>query len=258
MKVSVEELDEGRKQLTIKASWDEIASDYELAADNYKKKGISGFRPGKAPRAIVEARYAAQIRDEIKARCPRRLMQQAVLDQGLGWAAACKYEDMQYEKKKSLSFKVAVETAPDFELPDYHKIPLPDDMDPAKEEEALREYMKDWLVLNTSMELPASLIDQEIADAAENRDADNAGKTTRQAAEDRVKLMLIVNRIAEKEGWIVEDSDIDQHIVEMAEGLKTKPEKVRRELVGRNGLIRIKHFLVAERVLDKLLEKYTV
>ena len=75
-----------------------------------------------------------------------------------------------------------------------------------------------------------------------------------QAAAQRVKLMLILKRIAREEGIEVEEADVDRRIEEKAAEFGTKADILRAELEQGSGRPRLKDLLLAESVLDYLLE----
>src|SRR5574341_1300320 len=66
MKSTVEDISTVKKKLHIQVPTEAIAQEMVKAvADVAKKAKIPGFRPGKAPRAVVERHYAAEIESEV-------------------------------------------------------------------------------------------------------------------------------------------------------------------------------------------------
>jgi FKBP-type peptidyl-prolyl cis-trans isomerase (trigger factor) len=75
-----------------------------------------------------------------------------------------------------------------------------------------------------------------------------------QAAARRVKLLLILKRIAREEGIEVEEADIEQRISEKAEVFGTKADTLKAELEKGGGIPRLRDLLLAESTLEYLLE----
>ncbi|MFZ0051724.1 MAG: trigger factor family protein, partial [Desulfobaccales bacterium] len=61
MKWEMANLEDGYRQMRIETPWDEIAPDYEDILQGFMQRRVPGFRPGKAPRQILEQRFRRQI-----------------------------------------------------------------------------------------------------------------------------------------------------------------------------------------------------
>ena len=69
MKVNIEKMDGCRRALGIAVPAETVRGDYDKIVTMFSKQAkISGFRPGKAPVAIVEKRYGKEIVQETKDR----------------------------------------------------------------------------------------------------------------------------------------------------------------------------------------------
>jgi hypothetical protein len=84
------------------------------------------------------------------------------------------------------------------------------------------------------------------------------GSAEWKAASDRIRMMLILKRIARQEGIEVEEADVNKRIVEKAEEFRTSKDVLQKELVKGGGLERLRDMLLAERTLDYLIEKTEV
>ena len=66
MKVAVEDISPVKKKIRIEVPPDAVTAEMNKAiADIAKKAKIPGFRPGKAPKAIVEKHYAEEVRSDV-------------------------------------------------------------------------------------------------------------------------------------------------------------------------------------------------
>jgi trigger factor len=112
---------------------------------------IPGYRPGKAPRAVIDKRFRKEIQDELTKKLVSKSYHDAVEKEQLRVASLTNIEDIQFGEDKSMRFRATVVIAPEFELPDYKNIPvqLPDTkVSDAEVEEALerlREQSADFV-----------------------------------------------------------------------------------------------------------------
>src|SRR3990172_8931796 len=66
MKVAVEDISSVKKKVNIEITAEAVLKEMDKAiADVGKKAKIPGFRPGKAPKAIVEKHYGEEVRSEV-------------------------------------------------------------------------------------------------------------------------------------------------------------------------------------------------
>lgn len=87
--------------------------------DFQKQAALPGFRPGKAPRDMVAKRYEKDIHDEVKRKLISDAYRKAVEEQKLDVVGNPDIEEIQFERGKDLQFAATIETAPEFELPQY-------------------------------------------------------------------------------------------------------------------------------------------
>jgi trigger factor len=85
---------------------------------------LPGFRPGKAPREMIARKFEKHIEDEVKRKLMSDSYKQAVEEQKLDVLGQPDIEDIQFGRGKPMQFAATVETAPEFELPDYKGLPV--------------------------------------------------------------------------------------------------------------------------------------
>jgi len=85
---------------------------------------LPGFRPGKAPRAVVEKRYENEIKDELQEALVRRGYQEAAKRGDIDILGVLGVREQSLHADSSYSFALDVSTAPKFELPEYKGIPV--------------------------------------------------------------------------------------------------------------------------------------
>lgn len=104
-----------RMQISVPA--DTVASYEEKAARKYATQArIPGFRPGKAPAAMVRKRYAAEVRQEAIELAMNDAFREAVEREGLKLAAQPHVHDLKAEPGQPLEFELHCEVRPELTL----------------------------------------------------------------------------------------------------------------------------------------------
>ena len=250
MKWEFVESEGGRRRISVEAAWEEIASDYGDIVDEYVNVPVSGFRRGKVPRAIVERRFQREIIDELFQRCTQRLGREVIRLAGEETIGSVEATDIGFEKSKPFRFQVSYYPLPEFTVPDYSLLkPEDDGADP-------RDHLSRTLLELVNFDVTAESVRAELAfDSLEDSDPASSEWL---AASDRVRLMLILKRIARQEGIEVDESDVEQRIREKAVDFGTKPERLKGEFEQGGCIQRLRDMLLAERVLECLMEHITV
>ena len=124
MNVTVENLAPCRKLVRIELEVSKVNDAFEATTKAYLRAvSLPGFRPGKAPRGMVIKRYADDIRDEVKKKLIPDTYRDAIKEHKLAVVGYPAIEEIQFAQGKALQFAATVETAPEFELPEYKGLP---------------------------------------------------------------------------------------------------------------------------------------
>ncbi len=91
----------------------------EMTKSFQRQVALPGFRPGKAPREMVVKKYAHDIKNEVKKKLIPDFYRQALTEQKLEVIGYPDIEEIQFEQGQPLQFAATIETAPEFELPEY-------------------------------------------------------------------------------------------------------------------------------------------
>src|SRR5215467_9077065 len=125
MKVEVEKQPGSISKLQIELPADEVAKEWDSIANSFARFAkIPGYRPGKAPRSVIDKRFRKEIQDEVTKKLVSKSYHQAVEQEQLRVASLTNIEDVEFGEDKSMRFRATVVTAPEFELPDYKEIPV--------------------------------------------------------------------------------------------------------------------------------------
>jgi len=124
MKSVVEDISSVRKKIKVEITPEAVAKEMEKAlADVAKKARIAGFRPGKAPKAIVEKHYGEEVRNEVMQRLVSDSYLQALQENDLSPVEVPHIENVSsLAKGTPLTFTATVEVRPRIELGTYDGI----------------------------------------------------------------------------------------------------------------------------------------
>jgi trigger factor len=125
MKVEVEKMPDSISTLRIELPPDEVSKEWDAIANSFARFAkIPGYRPGKAPRKVIEAKFKKEIQDELTKKLVSKSYHEAIAQEELRVVSLTNVEDVQFGADKSMRFRATVVIAPEFKLPDYKKIPV--------------------------------------------------------------------------------------------------------------------------------------
>ena len=157
----------GRPEAAGRIPVDAVKEKFESAYDEYRRRAkVDGFRPGKAPMAIIKKRYASDIKQDVLEEILPKAYEQALIAQKLFPLNAPKLTDVEFEEGQPLKFKAEFEVRPKVELKKYtgfrleKKIPVVGD----KEIQESLDYLRDRLAEYQPVQRPSENGDLVIAD----------------------------------------------------------------------------------------------
>lgn len=237
--------DTHEKELLVTAPWELVADDYDRLLKSYSKLPVRGFRPGKSPVSLVESAFAGQISNDLAAATSMRLCRKALKETGLVAGSPIEVSEIVLSKGEHLCFKAAFIVMPEFALPDYTHLALQ-----AGDYDGKLDEISHKLLERTEIALHSSLIDNEL-------NYSGGGEDNQQQRDDalaRVKLMLILKKIALQDQIEIDEKDVEQRIRDVAAENGVTPDYLRQFLIGNGGMSRFTDSLLAEAVLDYIIE----
>ena len=247
MKTTIRDIGDNRREARVEVEWERVEADYEDILGEYMKLPVPGFRPGKAPRARVESRFKQEILDDVGARCARRFSRRTLEDEGITATGPIAVTDLVIEHGEPFRFTAEFTELPDFDLPDYSGFVLKEETD-----EGMRDEISGWLLEKTTFAIPDELVRQELS--FDGMDEVQPGGEEWAAALKRVKLLLILDRVARRDGIEADDKDVEQRIDRIASTYGTKPQLLKQQLLRSGGMSRLSRFILAERTLNYLID----
>src|SRR6267143_5604770 len=146
MKVEVEKQPGSVSKLRIELPADEVSKEWDAIANLFARLAkIPGYRPGKAPRSVIEKRFRKEIQEELTKKLVSKSYHDAIEQEQLRVASLANIEDVQFGEDKSMRFRATVVTTPEFDLPEYKNIPvqLPETKVTESEIDATLERLRD-------------------------------------------------------------------------------------------------------------------
>lgn len=123
--VTVENLAPCKKLVRFEVDVPQVDQAIEAATKDFQRQAnLPGFRPGKAPVHMVLRKFEKDILDEAKRKLISDTYKKAMDEQKLEVLGYPDIEEIQFERGKPLQFAATIETAPEFEIPEYNAIPV--------------------------------------------------------------------------------------------------------------------------------------
>ncbi|MEE9404080.1 MAG: trigger factor [Algisphaera sp.] len=124
--VTMEDAGPGLKRLVIEIPEARIKSKIEESFGTLSDDAVlPGFRKGRAPRRLLEKRFASSVRDDVRSQLLSESYTQAIEDNDLdviGEPDVKDIEKLELPESGSMKYSVEVEVTPEFELPAFDKL----------------------------------------------------------------------------------------------------------------------------------------
>ncbi|MDQ6810073.1 MAG: trigger factor [Verrucomicrobiota bacterium] len=146
MKIELESQPKGTATLRIELAPEDVRKEWDSIALNYARHArIAGYRPGKAPRQVVEKKFRKEIQDELTQKLVSKSYHEAIAEKQLRVISLTDLGDVEFGDDRSLRFRATIVTAPEFQLPDYKniEIELPSEAVSEAEIDAALERLRD-------------------------------------------------------------------------------------------------------------------
>ncbi len=152
MNVQLEELSPCRRKLNIEVPVEDITSEFDDAVSAYAQSvAIPGFRPGKAPKQMVKARFKKEILGRLRDHLLPKSYHEAIQENNLNVINIIEMdEEIEVVEGQPLSYSVTLDVRPEISLPTYKGLKLSKEREDVKDEEvderieSLREQRADF------------------------------------------------------------------------------------------------------------------
>jgi len=118
--VQLSTVSESRKNLVVTLDQAEVDTEHQAVVGEYVRQArLPGFRPGKAPAAMVSKKFAKEISEEFKQKVVTKAYRTALEKEKLDVLNVVNVEEGTIEPGVSAAITVTVDVRPEFTLPDY-------------------------------------------------------------------------------------------------------------------------------------------
>ena len=120
MNVQLNSVSDTRKNLVVTLDKSEVDTEHQAVVAEFSQMAkIPGFRPGKAPAAMVVKRFGKEIADEFKQKVVSKAYRGALEKEKLDVLNVVNVEPGEVQAGLSASVTITLDVRPDFKLPDY-------------------------------------------------------------------------------------------------------------------------------------------
>lgn len=125
MNIKVENEGPCRKKLTIHVPPEKLRSTYDQLLEQYvRNASIPGFRKGRAPRPVIERKYARSLLQDVKERVVPEAYHEAIKSKQIDTVAVLNVSEGELNLAEDFGVTVILDVPPEFKLPNYKNIKL--------------------------------------------------------------------------------------------------------------------------------------
>lgn len=127
LEMSVDETGTCERHVTVTIPQTEVDRYFKKALDEFQPKAeVPGFRPGRAPRKLVESMFRQQMKDQVKAELLMDAISQVNEDADFSAISEPEldFEAVELPDEGPLTFEFDIEVRPEFELPEWKNLSL--------------------------------------------------------------------------------------------------------------------------------------
>ena len=127
MKVQIEELSQVARKVQVELPAEMVSEELEKAYKELKKRAqLRGFRPGKAPRFLLERYFGEQVRDQVSSQLIEDSFGRVLSEHELRAVGRPRVEEVDLKPGQEMRYTVMVEVLPRIELGEYKGLELPE------------------------------------------------------------------------------------------------------------------------------------
>jgi trigger factor len=154
MQVNVEKISPVLVEFSVEVGAERVQSEVEKAFRSVAKTArVKGFRPGKAPRQVLDHVYGARVAADVAQRLVDETYQQAISDHKVQPVSQPAVETQRLERGKPFNYKARVEVLPEIETVKYEALEAKRPAVQVSEEEIDKE-LEDLRRANSTLEPP--------------------------------------------------------------------------------------------------------
>src|SRR3990172_972141 len=120
MKVDLDILSSIRRRIRVELPAEAVNQEFFRTYEGLGRRvKIRGFRPGKAPRSLLEGLYGGEVRGQVRSRLVEQSLSEIIKEKGLRVVSHPEVEADPLEEDRTFTFSAVVEVKPDIEAKNY-------------------------------------------------------------------------------------------------------------------------------------------
>jgi len=200
MKIKVNKLGELKREIEIEVGQDKVKEEFDSVYEEIKKSAkIPGFRPGTAPRNLLEKHHSKLAYEEVMKRLLPETYHNALEKENLDAVSLPEITDINLDNS-SLRYKATVEIRPDIEIKNYKGIKIKKKTSDASEED-----------LNKALDNIKKARKTEVLD---DKFAHGLGYSSLNDFKDALKRQLVIHK--ESENKMQTEKEVIDHLLKNA------------------------------------------
>lgn len=125
MNIEIKDVSETRKNLVVSLDQSEVAAEHQATVAEFARMArLPGFRPGKAPAALVKKQYAREIADEFKQKVVSKAYRGGLEQAKLDVMTVTNVDTGTIAADSAATLTFTVDVRPSFTLPEYEGLPI--------------------------------------------------------------------------------------------------------------------------------------
>jgi trigger factor len=141
MQVTVEDINTVKKVIQIEIDQDKVSNEIDQAYRDLKKQAkVKGFRPGKAPRSVLERLYGKDVHADVSSKLIQESLVDAIRDADLKILGNPRIDPPDLEDKAPYRFEATIEVSPELEDIDFNGLELKKTLYAVSDEEIQTQF----------------------------------------------------------------------------------------------------------------------
>ena len=116
--IKTDDINATRKTLSVQVSAEEIEKEHDSLLDEFSKHAsVPGFRPGRAPKEMIQRKFGDRIREELKKKVVSNAYHEALKETGIEVFHLIDLKGNNIERGRENELTFVVDVNPEFNLP---------------------------------------------------------------------------------------------------------------------------------------------
>ena len=120
LKIDVKEIESCRKEVKVEVPQKEVKAAFDSTLNVLKTRvNLPGFRPGKAPKALILKKFNKEVEDQVRQDIFRAVMESMFDDETTSPVSQPEIDEGEIKQNADFSFSMKYDVSPQIDLPDY-------------------------------------------------------------------------------------------------------------------------------------------